>query len=148
VVRRQARAGDLATVVPEGGGVVWAFVRAQQLQAGRNVAIYWDGSIRLEVGVELDGPLPDDPDVVQSATPEGLAASVVHLGPYNRLGTAHEAIRQWCAAHNYRLAAPNWEVYGHWQDEWNIAPSRIRTDVYYQLAASTAFTAGARRIHP
>ena len=39
-------------------------------------------------------------------------------------------MRQWCSANNHRLAGPNWEVYGHWVDEWNTNPSRIRTDVY------------------
>jgi hypothetical protein len=33
------------------------------------------------------------------------------------------------------LAGPNWEVYGHWQDEWNSDPSKIRTDVFYLLVA-------------
>src|SRR6267378_795557 len=93
VVRRQARAAELSTVVPAGCGVVWAFVRAQQLRAGRNVAIYWDGSIRLEVGVELADPFPEGGDVVRSATPAGPTASVAHLGPYHQLGAAHEAIR-------------------------------------------------------
>jgi hypothetical protein len=26
------------------------------------------------------------------------------------------------------------EVYGHWLDEWNTNPSRIRTDLYYLLS--------------
>ena len=50
VIRRQASAAELARVVPECCGLVWDAVRAQQAQAGRHVAIYWDGSIRLEVG--------------------------------------------------------------------------------------------------
>ena len=134
VVRRQARASELAAAVPAGCGVVWSFVRAHQLSAGRNVAVYWDGTIRLEVGVELNGSLPDGGDIVPSATPAGLAASVVHLGPYDQLGTAHQAIRDWCSAQGHQLTGPNWEIYGHWQSDWNSDPSQIRTDVFYQLA--------------
>jgi hypothetical protein len=26
------------------------------------------------------------------------------------------------------------EIYGHWENEWNADPSRIRTDVYYLLS--------------
>lgn len=40
----------------------------------------------------------------------------------------------WCAANGHRLAAPSWEIYGHWQPEWNDDPSLIRTDVFYQIA--------------
>ena len=77
----------------------------------------------------------DEAEVVRSATPAGRTASVVHLGPYQQLGTAHLAILDWCATHNLQPAGPSWEIYGHWQDAWNTDPSKIRTDVFYQLAA-------------
>jgi effector-binding domain-containing protein len=134
VVRRHVRASELGRMVPEGCGIVWNFLRAHQLKGGRNVAIYWDGSIRLEVGVELDQPLPEGGDVVRSATPAGPAASLAHFGPYHTLGNTHAAIRDWCAANGHHLAGPNWEVYGHWQADWDANPSRIRTDVFYLLA--------------
>jgi effector-binding domain-containing protein len=134
VIRRQARASELARVVPECCGLVWNAVRAQQARGGRHVAIYWDGSIRLEVGVELHGPFAEQGEVVCSATPAGVVASATHFGPYGGLGAAHDAVRQWCKANNHRLAGPNWEIYGHWQDEWTADPSRIRTDVYYLLS--------------
>jgi effector-binding domain-containing protein len=133
VVRRQARASELAKAVPELCGVVWSFVRAHRLRGGRHVAIYWDGTIRLEVGVEMSDPFQNEGDVVQSATPAGRTASVVHFGPYHQLGVAHKAIRDWCAANDLPLAGPNWEIYGHWQDDWNADPSKVRTDVFYQL---------------
>jgi effector-binding domain-containing protein len=134
VVRRLARASDLSRVVPESCGLVWNAVRAQQVPAGRHVAIYWDGSIRLEVGVELHGPFAEDGEVVRSGTPAGAVACTTHFGPYGGLGAAHDAVRQWCDANNHRLAGPKWEIYGHWQPEWNSDPSRIRTDVYYLLS--------------
>jgi effector-binding domain-containing protein len=134
VIRRQARPTDLARLVPECCGLVWNAVRAQQTKAGRHVAIYWDSSIRLEVGVELLGPFADQGEVVRSATPAGNIASIAHLGPYGGLGAAHEAIRTWCVANSRTLAGPNWEIYGHWQDDWNSDATRIRTDVCYLLA--------------
>jgi effector-binding domain-containing protein len=134
VIRRQAHASELSRVVPECCGLVWNAVRAQQAKGGRHIAIYWDGSIRLEVGVELLGPFAEDGEVVLSATPAGPVASATHFGPYNGLSAAHDAIHQWCKTNNRSLAGPNWEIYGHWQPEWNTNPSQIRTDVYYQLA--------------
>jgi effector-binding domain-containing protein len=140
VIRRQASISELSRVVPECCGLVWNAVRAQQARGGRqvggrHVAIYWDGSIRLEVGVELLGPFAEAGDVVRSATPAGPAAWATHLGPYSGLGAAHAAIGQWCRTNNRQPAGPNWEIYGHWQNEWNNDPSQIRTDVYYLLAA-------------
>lgn len=134
VIRRQAKPSELSRVVPECCGLVWNVIRAQQAKGGRHVALYWDGSIRLEVGVELSGPFEEQGQVVRSATPAGSAAWTTHYGPYSGLGAAHKAVREWCEANHQRLAGPNWEIYGHWQNEWNSNPSQIRTDVYYQLA--------------
>lgn len=135
VVRRQAQPSELAQLIPECCGLVWEALRSQRTKAGRHVAIYWDGSIRLEVGVELAGPFTDDGEVVASATPGGRVATATHLGPYGGLGAAHDAVRQWCAAKGHRLAGPSWEVYGHWQREWDDDPSAIRTDVHYLVVS-------------
>ena len=103
--------------------------------AGRHVAVYWDDQINLEVGVELDAPIAGSGEVVGSATPAGLVAATTHHGPYGLLHEAHEAIRLWCDQHGYPLAGPNWEIYGHWQAEWNSDPSKISTDIYYLLVS-------------
>src|SRR4029453_16112843 len=102
VIRRQASAAELARVVPECCRLVWNEVRAQQARAGRHVAIYWDGSIRLEVGGGLHGPFAEHGDVVNSATPAGAVASTTHFGPYGGLGAAHDAIRRYCKTNNHR----------------------------------------------
>jgi effector-binding domain-containing protein len=135
VVRRRAGSHELARVVPDACGTVWSVVRAQKIMgAGRHVALYLDDVINLEVGVELDAPFAGSGEVVPSATPSGAVVTTTHFGPYDRLHEAHFAIRQWCAHQGYSLAGPNWEIYGHWRDEWNHNPDQIRTDVYYLLA--------------
>ena len=134
VIRRQVRAPELARVVPELCGVVWNAMRAQQTPAGRHVAVYWDASIRLDVGVEVRGPFVDAGDVVHSATPAGPVATTTHFGPYGGLHAAHEAVRQWCAAQQHRFAGPSWEIYGHWMPDWDAHPGQIRTDVFYLLS--------------
>jgi len=120
VVRRRASFQDLATVVPDACGMVWGVVREQKIAgAGRHVALYWDDEINLEVGVEFDAPFAGHGDVVGSATPAGAVATAGHFGPIGQLHEAHQATRAWCANYAYTLAGPNWEIYGHWVDEWN-----------------------------
>lgn len=137
VVRRRAASQELSRVVPEACGAVWNVVRSQQIPgAGRHVAVYLDGTINLEVGVELDAPFGGHGEVLDSATPVGLVVTTTHFGPYGGLHAAHDAIRNWCAANGHTFAGPSWEVYGHWEDEWNTDPSKIRTDVFYLLADS------------
>lgn len=135
VVQRQAQLADLSRVVPACCGLVWNALRAHEVKAERNVALYWDDSIRLEVGVELHGPFAGSGEVVPSATPGGDVAAMTWFGPYHDLGRAHEMLREWCRGHGHPLAGPNWEIYDHWQRDWTADPSRIRTDIYYLLRA-------------
>jgi effector-binding domain-containing protein len=136
VVRRRAGLQELSKVVPDACGTVWGVVRAQQIKGtGRNVAVYLDDLINLEVGVELDAPFGGCSEVIDSATPSGPVATTTHYGPYNQLHKAHEAIRLWCGKNGHVLAGPNWEIYGHWKGEWNSDPTKITTDIFYLLVA-------------
>jgi effector-binding domain-containing protein len=130
VIRMQARPAELSRVVPQACGEVWNFVKAAKLpRAGRHIALYLDGVMNIEVGVEMFHPFVGDGRVVCSTTPAGKAATAVHMGPYSRLGEAHDAVGKWCADHGHKLAGPSWEVYGHWDDD----PAKVRTDVFWLL---------------
>jgi effector-binding domain-containing protein len=138
VVRRRASIPDLPKVIPPACGEVWKVVKSQQIQgAGRHIAVYWDDVMNLEIGVELETPFAGFGDVVGSTLPAGTVATTVHFGPYPLLPAAHQAIRDWCQDNSQEMAGPNWELYGHWVDEWNRDPSKIRTDVFYLLKPTT-----------
>lgn len=133
VIRRTVTAAQRSAAVREGCGAAWNAVRAQGGRGGHNIGVYLDGA-RIEAGVVLQGPFTDTADVVTSATPAGRVATAMHVGPYQTLGETHSAIRSWCATHGHTLAGPNWEIYGHWIEEWNRDPSKITTEVCYLLA--------------
>lgn len=134
VVRRTAKPAELSKIVPACCGLVWNVVKSQNIQsAGRMVSVYLDGEMNLEIGVELPSPFGGFGEVVGSSLPAGAVATAAHFGPYDRLGAAHQAVRDWCAANGHELAGPSWELYGHWLPAWNSDPSLIRTDVYWLL---------------
>ena len=137
VVRRRVAQQELPRIVPEACGLVWKTIKAAQVaDAGRHVAVYRDGGgglLDVEVGVEVGTPFAGRDEVVASVTPAGEVATVTHLGPYQKLGEANRAIKDWCAANGRTIAGPSWEIYGHWIEEWNADPSKIRTDVFYLL---------------
>ena len=111
----------------------WAFLRAQAgfRPDGRNVAVYWDaaGEGSIEVGVEVVARFEATDEVVCSATPAGMVAVTTHLGPYDGLGAAHQAVREWIRQNGREIAMPYWEIYGHWNDD----PAKVRTDVVYRV---------------
>jgi effector-binding domain-containing protein len=130
VVRCRARPDELSKIVPQGCGEVWTFVRSAGLpHPGRNLAIYLDDIIHLECGVEVTAAFTGTGHVVCSTTPAGMVATTTHVGPYNRLGEAHEAIGRFCKENGHALTGLNWEVYGHWNDD----PAKLETDVFYLL---------------
>jgi effector-binding domain-containing protein len=137
VVRRRVASGELSKVVLEACGLVWKTVKAAGVtDAGRHVAVYRDGGgglVDVEVGVEVGTAFQGRDEVVGSVLSEGDAATATHFGPYWKLGEAHQAIREWCAEQGRTLAGAHWELYGHWLDEWNSDPSKIRTDIFYLL---------------
>ena len=132
VVRLQTRQADLPRVIPENCGVVWNALKAQGRRGGRHVAFYreWHPVIHLDVGAEMFEPFAERDGLVRSATPAGPCAAVTYFGPYHEMQPAHDAVHAWCKAGAHRLAGPSWEIYGHWQSEWDDDPSRIRTDIY------------------
>jgi effector-binding domain-containing protein len=138
VIRRQVSPAQLSKVVPESCGTVWRVLKAQGLQGGRNVALYWDNVIKVEVGVEFGGSFAEQDGVTRSTTPSGLVAVVGHFGPYGTLGSAHGAIHTWLRSNNHRKLGPRWEIYGHWQSAWDANPSRIFTEVCYLVAPDRA----------
>jgi hypothetical protein len=130
--RGQAAVSELSQKVPALIGMGWDFIRRIGVKSdGINVAIYRGdaGRLQVEAGPRVLAPFAGSGDVVCATTPSGKVATVAHIGPYHRLGEAHNAIREFCAAHGHRLEGTNWEIYGHWTDD----ASRLRTDVYYLL---------------
>jgi len=129
-VRKRTTFEALGATIIKSLDEVYAFLRTAPVkQKGLNVVVYFDDVINIEAGVQVSSEFEPTGTVICSATPAGTAARTIHYGPYSALGEAHEAIRAWCAKNGKTLAGPNWEVYGHWNDD----PRKLRTDVYYLL---------------
>jgi effector-binding domain-containing protein len=133
VIRSQVPRHELARFVPAACGEVWSFFRSAGLRKpGRHVALYLpDGFV--EVGVEVFEPFTGNQRVVCSQLPGGVVEATTHFGPYQRLGDAHAAVREWCQHEGRALNGVCWEIYGHWEESWNSDPSKIRTDVFHLL---------------
>ena len=139
VVRDRVPSTELSRFVPAACGEVWSFIRSAGLpKPGRHVALYLDAQGTLEVGVEVFESFVGNDRIHCSQLPPGRVATTVHFGPYQRLSEAHAEIRHWCAEHGHLLTGISWEIYGHWDENWNTNPLEIRTDVFYQLQPQCA----------
>jgi effector-binding domain-containing protein len=112
-------------------GEVWECLHAGGIHRGcRNIMLYRDSVPNVEVGVLLDQPCPLTGRVVASALPTGTAAMTVDRGPFEGVGTAHDSVLDWCAAHGHRPNGTRWEVYGPHHDD----PAQQWTEVYWLLS--------------
>ena len=114
---------------------VWAFLRAHgELRPGHNCFLYHhaqrrDAAMTADFGVLVARPFDREGDVQCFETPAGEVAMTVHVGPYDRLPDAHNAIHAWCASNNRRIAQASWETYG----DWNSNPALLETTIKYLL---------------
>jgi effector-binding domain-containing protein len=136
-VRRRVRIGEVSTSWRQPLDQVWAFLRRHQglRTDGHNIFLYHHPADRedpmdVNFGVEITGPFEGEGEVVFAETPAGTVASTVHVGPYDRLREAHDAVHAWRAAQGRSFAGVSWEIYGDPSDD----PTSFEVRVIYLLA--------------
>ena len=136
-VRRRVRVGHVSTTWRPALDQVWAFLRRHEglRTDGHNIFVYHHAErpeepMDVDFGVEVTGAFEGEGEVAFTETPAGQVASTLHIGPYDTLSDAHDAIDAWRAAHGRALAGASWEIYGDWTDD----PEKLEVRVLYLLA--------------
>lgn len=115
VIRATVTRQDLGNRMGELLGKVETHLRQHGLQPlGPSFARYYSVTpteVDVEVGYTLPQPLSESGEVVAAELPGGPAAVTLHVGPYQHLPRAHQAVDQWLQANGRRPAGPAWEVY-------------------------------------
>lgn len=87
----------------EGAGPVGPpFARYHLLGAGR---------FQIEAGFPALRPIADGAEVTAATLPGGPVAHTVHVGPYDAMEPAYEALEAWIRDHGYEANGDPWEVY-------------------------------------
>ena len=85
--------------------------------------------MNVDFGVEVTRSFETLGEVYATETPAGEVATAVHIGGYDGLNEAHDAIHAWAGAHQRVFAGQSWEIYGDWSDDL----SKVETTVVYLL---------------
>ena len=135
-VRRRVQVGEVAAAWRPALDEVWAFLRSHPglHTGGHNVFVYHrpasrDEPMEVDFGVEVSRTFEPAGDVVPAETPAGGVAVAVHVGGYDQIHRAHDAIHAWRAREGRTFAGTSWEIYGDWSDD----PSKVETTVCYLL---------------
>ena len=133
-VQRRVAIKDIGSAFKPALDAVWAFLgKHPGLRTdGHNIFLYHHESpaiMPVDFGVEVTRPFVGEGDVACITTPGGEAAVVLHVGPYAKLGAAHRALHQWCAANGRTIGAHSLEIYGDWSED----SEKLETTIAYLL---------------
>jgi effector-binding domain-containing protein len=104
--------------IPEWIGGVYSEVMGHMAQNGVQpigppFAMYllMNGAFEVEAGFPVATALPAAGRMETSRLPGGPAAMTTHLGPYETLPEAYQALEKWVDGHGYEKKGPFWETY-------------------------------------
>jgi effector-binding domain-containing protein len=117
--------GTLAASLAERGIVIVGqpFARYHPVTEGED-------RFEVEAGFPVGGPIEPHGDVEASTLPGGPHATTVHVGPYDGLPAAYDALAKWIAAEGGMPAGDIWEVYES-DPEQEPDPATWRTRVFW-----------------
>jgi AraC family transcriptional regulator len=139
-IRGMTTRAELSATVGEFCHAVWRYVE----QAGGEFAgppftrfhAAEGDALDVEAGLPVKAPLPAHGRIVPGELPGGEAAVTVHVGPYEELPRAGEALEAWARGQGREAAGPNWEVYR--TDPGQVPdPRQWRTEVIKPLLPAT-----------
>lgn len=135
-VRRRTLIRDIGLVWKPALDLVWEFLRRHEglRTDGHNCFLYHHPTHReapmdIDFGVQVLRQFEGEGEVIYTETPAGEVALATHVGSYEKLGAAHDAIHAWRAATGRAFGGYSWEIYG----DWNNDPSKLETQVVYLL---------------
>ena len=138
MVRRRVALGGVGAAWKPALDQVWEFLRNQRPdlrgEGHHNVFLYHHPASRelpmeVEFGVEVTQVFEAAGEVYATETPAGEVAVVVHVGSYDGIREAHEAIHRWKGSSGRVFAGKSWEIYG----DWNEDPAKLETTIVYLL---------------
>jgi len=122
----------LAEILPE----VWRYIRKSGIYPSgppfTRYHGYTDQLVDLEGGMPVSDPLPGEGRIKFSELPGGTVVSTMHVGPYEKLPEAHDALHLWMREEGKEPAGPQWEVY--WTDPGKEPdPSKRKTELMWPI---------------
>lgn len=114
-------------------GALFGYAGRQGVEPTAAFARYYavEPKIVMDVGVTLARALPGEGNIEAGEIAEGDAAVTLHLGPYEAIAPAYEAVQAWIAANGRSASGPPMEFY---LSPPNVPPDEIKTEVVFPLA--------------
>jgi effector-binding domain-containing protein len=134
-VRTRAAVQDLPKVLGQAYGAIAQYLgQLGQPPAGAPFVAYHNmdfQNLDIEIGYPVAGKLPGQGTIQPSEIPGGRAAACLHVGPYDQMKPAYDALMAWIPAHGYEAAGACYEVYLN--DPGQTPPEALQTQAVFPL---------------
>ncbi|NTU65128.1 MAG: GyrI-like domain-containing protein [Chloroflexi bacterium] len=135
-VRTHAAVQSLPQLFGQTYGALMQYMSEMGAQpAGEPFAAYYNMDMQnldIEIGFPVSRPLPDRGEIKSGALPAGKFASTMHLGPYDTLTIAYEALTQYVRDNGYEPTGVAYEFYFSGPE---TPPEKIQTQIMFPLKA-------------
>jgi effector-binding domain-containing protein len=134
VVEAQVAPPELGEVLGKILPKVFQYIHEQgQEMAGMPFLRYlnMDDQFHIDAGIPTLKPVSGSDDILSKTLPGGRVATTLHLGSYETVGEAWNALFGWCSEQGIKQRMGGWDVYEN--DPTEVSPSEVRTRLHFPL---------------
>ena len=135
VVRTRTPAQSLPQVVGQAYGAIMQYAGQLGFQpSGAPFVAYYNMDMEdldMEIGFPFEQKPKGKDNVLASEIPGGRAAACLHVGPYDQLGAAYEALHKWMQANGHVPTGVAYEFYLN--DPQATPPAELQTQLVFPL---------------
>jgi effector-binding domain-containing protein len=135
-IRSEGPMSSIKDRIGEGFGALFAYLGPRAGQTTGVFARYYtmsETNAVMDTGVMLAAPVAGEGNITAGEIAEGDAAVTTHVGPYETVAAAYEAVQAWIAANHRTVAGAPLEVYLT-DPETEPDPAKWRTEVIFPIA--------------
>jgi len=134
-IRTHAAVQDLPQVFGQSyGAIMQYFGQIGQQPTGAPFVVYYNMDMQnldMEIGFPAPGKLPGKGDVKASELPGGKAVVCLHVGPYDQIAAAYDALNGWLQASGLEGTGIAYEIYLN--DPATTPPEALQTQIVMPL---------------
>jgi effector-binding domain-containing protein len=134
-IRTRGAVQDLPVLLGRSYGVIGAYLgRLGQAPSGAPFVAYHNEDMQdldLEIGIPVAKKTPGQGEIQSAEIPAGKAAACLHIGPYDKIKPAYEALGQFLQAQGLQGTGVCYEIYLN--DPQQTAPDKLQTQILFPV---------------
>jgi effector-binding domain-containing protein len=134
-IRTRGAVQDLPAILGRSLGAIGAYLgRMGQMPSGAPYVAYHNEDMQnldLEIGFPVAKKMPGQGEIQAAEIPGGKAAACLHVGPYDKVKPAYEALGQFMQSQGYQGTGVCYEIYLN--DPQQTPPEKLQTQILFPI---------------